>query len=58
MSLFTNPPPMEQNSTMTYLKSVATLKLDAEACTGCGVCLDVCPSAVFRLNDGKPMYAD
>jgi ferredoxin len=24
-----------------------TLKLEAEKCTGCGICLDVCPHGVF-----------
>ena len=34
----------------TYLKNVVTLKLDQEKCTGCGMCLEVCPHAVFRMN--------
>lgn len=36
-----------------YLKNVATLKLHSEKCTGCGMCIDVCPHGVFALNDGK-----
>ena len=35
---------------LIYLKDVATLKLDAEKCTGCGMCLEVCPHDVFKLN--------
>jgi ferredoxin len=35
---------------LTYLKNVATLKLDEEKCTGCGMCLEVCPHAVFQMN--------
>ena len=35
---------------MTYLKDVVTLKLDEEKCTGCGMCLEVCPHAVFGMN--------
>ncbi len=27
-----------------------TLRLDEAKCTGCGVCVDVCPHAVFALN--------
>jgi ferredoxin len=34
----------------TYLKDVVTLKLDESKCTGCGLCLEVCPHAVFRMN--------
>jgi len=33
-----------------YLKDVVTLKLDQEKCTGCGMCLEVCPHAVFKMN--------
>jgi ferredoxin len=34
----------------TYLKDVVTLKLDEIKCTGCGMCLEVCPQAVFQMN--------
>ena len=33
-----------------YLKDVVTLKLDKEKCTGCGMCLEVCPHEVFKMN--------
>jgi NAD-dependent dihydropyrimidine dehydrogenase PreA subunit len=33
-----------------YLSNVVTLKLDEEKCTGCGMCLEVCPHQVFRMN--------
>ena len=32
-----------------YLKNVVTLQLDENKCTGCGMCLDVCPHEVFKL---------
>lgn len=35
---------------LTYLKDVVTLKLDEAKCTGCGMCMEVCPHAVFRMN--------
>jgi NAD-dependent dihydropyrimidine dehydrogenase PreA subunit len=35
---------------LTYLKDVVTLKLDQEKCTGCGMCLEVCPHEVFKMN--------
>lgn len=36
-----------------YLKNVVTLKLNEKICTGCGICILVCPHEVFRLKDGK-----
>ena len=27
-------------------------KTDSEKCTGCGVCIDVCPLEAISLNDG------
>ena len=38
---------------LIYLKNVATLKLDDERCTGCGVCLSVCPHAVLVRDNGR-----
>ena len=38
---------------MQYLKNVVTLELNREKCAGCGVCMEVCPHQVFRLEDGK-----
>ena len=35
---------------LTYLKDVVTLKLDQQKCTGCGMCLEVCPHEVFKMN--------
>jgi NAD-dependent dihydropyrimidine dehydrogenase PreA subunit len=35
-----------------YLRDVVTLRLDQEACTGCGLCLEVCPHAVFARRNG------
>jgi len=43
---------------MTYLKNVATLKLDVEKCIGCGACLAVCPHEVFALASSKAIIAD
>lgn len=37
---------------LTYLKDVVTLALDPEKCVGCGMCLIVCPHAVFSMNNG------
>lgn len=38
---------------MRYLPGVTTLRLDAERCSGCGMCLDVCPHSVLARGDGR-----
>jgi NAD-dependent dihydropyrimidine dehydrogenase PreA subunit len=38
---------------LIYLKNVTTLKLDEGKCTGCGMCLSVCPQPVLSKNNGK-----
>ena len=37
---------------MKYLKDVATLKFSPDKCTGCFLCVYVCPHGVFT-EDGK-----
>ena len=37
---------------LTYLKDVVTLVLDRDKCTGCGLCLLVCPHEVLALDNG------
>ncbi|MFO7850289.1 MAG: mercury methylation ferredoxin HgcB [Spirochaetia bacterium] len=32
---------------MRYLKDVVTLEFDPERCSGCGMCIEVCPHEVF-----------
>jgi NAD-dependent dihydropyrimidine dehydrogenase PreA subunit len=43
----------EEMQALLYLKDVVTLVLDAEKCTGCRMCLAVCPRDVFRPLNGK-----
>ena len=43
---------------MQYLKDVATLKLNNDLCTGCGMCTIVCPHAVFEIAGGKARITD
>ena len=44
--------------TLQYLRNVSTLKLDTELCTGCGVCVLVCPNEVFEMNHHKARIND
>jgi NAD-dependent dihydropyrimidine dehydrogenase PreA subunit len=39
--------------TLTYLRNGETLALDGAECTGCGVCVEVCPHDVFRIRDAR-----
>jgi NAD-dependent dihydropyrimidine dehydrogenase PreA subunit len=36
-----------------YLKNVVSLDLDRQKCTGCGICVDVCPHEVFEIEEKK-----
>jgi NAD-dependent dihydropyrimidine dehydrogenase PreA subunit len=38
---------------MEYIKDVVTLRLDAEKCNGCRMCLRVCPHEVFNIENKK-----
>lgn len=41
-----------------YIKNVVTLNLDTEKCTGCGMCIQVCPHGVFQFKGKKPVIRD
>jgi NAD-dependent dihydropyrimidine dehydrogenase PreA subunit len=41
----------------TYLKNGETLAFDAEACVGCGACVEVCPHGVFAMDVKKATIA-
>jgi len=43
---------------LRYLTNVTTLKLDSDLCTGCRMCLDVCPHAVFAMDGRKVKIVD
>jgi len=43
---------------MIYLKNISTLQVFPEKCTGCGMCMEVCPHAVFRLVDRRVTIVD
>jgi NAD-dependent dihydropyrimidine dehydrogenase PreA subunit len=38
---------------LIYLKNVSTLKIDPSRCGGCGMCVEVCPHAVFQIKNHK-----
>jgi len=41
-----------------YIDNVAILRLDREACIGCGNCTIVCPHRVFTMQNKKAEFAD
>jgi len=43
---------------LTYLKNVATLKLETEKCIGCRLCMTVCPHGVFAFVNGIATITD
>jgi NAD-dependent dihydropyrimidine dehydrogenase PreA subunit len=43
---------------MKYLAGVATLELEQELCTGCGMCAEVCPHRVLVMEKGKARVID
>lgn len=43
---------------MKYLKNVTTLQYHADKCTGCLMCLNVCPHAVFEPSRDKVRITD
>ena len=38
---------------LQYIKNVATLELDKDKCTGCTMCVQVCPHDVFEMKGLK-----
>lgn len=41
-----------------YLKNVVTLRLDEDKCTGCGMCIEVCPHEVLELSGKRVQICD
>jgi ferredoxin len=41
-----------------YLKGVTTLELFEEKCSGCGMCQEVCPQGVMKVENGLAMIVD
>ncbi len=43
---------------LEYLRNVASLQLNSQRCIGCGMCVVVCPHAVFEMNAKKARIAN
>jgi len=43
---------------MKYLHNVVSLQLDTDKCKGCGMCVKVCPQAVFEMKDKRAVIMD
>ena len=41
-----------------YFEDVVTLNVNPQKCVGCGLCVEVCPHAVLRLENGRARIAD
>ncbi len=43
---------------MRYLENAITLTFDATRCNGCALCTQVCPHAVFVMENKRAVLAD
>jgi ferredoxin len=43
---------------LRYLEDVVTLQFDAEKCTGCQMCVMVCPHGVFDMDGNRAKLVD
>ena len=43
---------------MRYLESAVTLQFDPDRCNGCAMCTQVCPHAVFAMEDKRAVLLD
>jgi len=43
---------------LRYIANVVSLAYDEAKCTGCGLCVTVCPHAVFELRERRARIVD
>jgi NAD-dependent dihydropyrimidine dehydrogenase PreA subunit len=43
---------------MRYLENAVSLEFDEKLCNGCGMCVAVCPHAVFEMQNKRAILAD
>lgn len=43
---------------MKYLHDVATIAVNQDKCTGCGMCIQVCPRNVLAIKEKKALVID
>jgi len=43
---------------LKYIKNAVNLKIDRGKCTGCSMCINVCPHDVFKIEDKKALVQD
>jgi NAD-dependent dihydropyrimidine dehydrogenase PreA subunit len=43
---------------MRYLENAVSLEFDEKLCNGCGMCVAVCPHAVFELENKRAILVD
>jgi NAD-dependent dihydropyrimidine dehydrogenase PreA subunit len=43
---------------LRYLEEAVTLRFDVEKCTGCQMCVMVCPHAVFQMDGNRAKMVD
>lgn len=43
---------------LVYIRNITTLQLNPKKCTGCKMCMIVCPHAVFKFIDKKAIIVN
>jgi ferredoxin len=43
---------------LRYIEDAVTLEFNAEKCTGCRRCVEVCPHGVFEMRDDRAAVVD